>query len=289
MKQAPDYVMIIGRRDRERFRRFRTGQDAAAVKSIPETARAGGVWALLSTTDGELWGRISRGSRIFFAEHGSSFTRCGTVMGKLEDSSVPTRIWGDSPRMRGHGKVILFSSVREVEIPFHGMIRDAGLDALDDHTGLYMAERSIKHAAHGRLKTASVFLDDKSGAPYRKSGTASRFDRDRKKVERLKSIYRGKCQICGYALEIPPDMVYSEVHHVHPLGDGGDDSLGNMIVVCPTHHKEMDYKAIGIGIDGTSVVDRKGRKIGSITVKPPHRLARKNIAYHLREMRKDGD
>ncbi|MDA7989656.1 MAG: HNH endonuclease [Gammaproteobacteria bacterium] len=276
-----DYLVVIGRRDGDRFRRFCAGLDAGLTGSIPRIAGAEGIWALRASTDTKLWGSVRSGSRVFFAEHGSPFTRCGTVMSKISDRSIPARIWGDTPRMREHSRIILFSEINKVDIPFSIMIRDAGVKPSSDRTDLYMAKGGIS-------VKEGTFLDDESGAPYRKSGVTSRFDRDRAKVEKLKSIYDGRCQICGYALRIPPGLVYSEVHHIHPLGAGGDDSLGNMIVVCPTHHKELDYKVIGIGNDGRSVVDAAGDKIGRITVRAPHRIAKKNITYHLREMRRDG-
>lgn len=35
--------------------------------------------------------------------------------------------------------------------------------------------------------------------------------------------------------------VYLEVHHVHPLGEGGDDSLENAAAVCPSCHRELHF------------------------------------------------
>jgi 5-methylcytosine-specific restriction endonuclease McrA len=32
--------------------------------------------------------------------------------------------------------------------------------------------------------------------------------------------------------------VYSEVHHIVPLGEGGEDVLSNVACVCPAHHRE---------------------------------------------------
>ena len=276
-----DYLIVIGHRDGDRFRRFCAGLDSRLTGSIPKIAGAEGIWALRASTDAKLWESVRRGGRVFFAEHSSPFTRCCTIMSKLSDKSIPAKIWGDTPRMREHSRIILFSEISKVNIPFSIMIKNAGVKPSSDRTDLYMARGGIS-------VRENTFLDDESGAPYRKSGVVSRFDRDRTKVEKLKKIYGGRCQICGYALRIPPGMIYSEVHHIHPLGAGGDDNLGNMIVVCPTHHKELDYKVIGIGNDGRSVVDAVGDKIGRITVKMPHRISKKNITYHLREMRGDG-
>ena len=32
--------------------------------------------------------------------------------------------------------------------------------------------------------------------------------------------------------------LYSEVHHIVPLGEGGEDMPSNVACVCPAHHRE---------------------------------------------------
>ena len=34
---------------------------------------------------------------------------------------------------------------------------------------------------------------------------------------------------------------YIEVAHVKPISRGGKSLLGNLLVLCPNHHKEFDY------------------------------------------------
>ena len=34
---------------------------------------------------------------------------------------------------------------------------------------------------------------------------------------------------------------YIEVAHVQPVEKGGTSVLGNVVVLCPNHHKEFDY------------------------------------------------
>ena len=78
--------------------------------------------------------------------------------------------------------------------------------------------------------------------------------------------------------------LYSEVHHLHPLKDGGDDDFGNMLNLCARHHVEFDCLAIGILEDHRTVVDRHGNRVGTITFGIGHKLAHKNILFHLRRM-----
>jgi len=33
------------------------------------------------------------------------------------------------------------------------------------------------------------------------------------------------------------DEPFSETHHIEPLAEGGFDTAGNIVVVCPNHHR----------------------------------------------------
>ena len=56
-----------------------------------------------------------------------------------------------------------------------------------------------------------------------------------------------ECQECGEhfsyftpaGAELP--VHWGEVHHVIPLKDGGEDSIGNMTLLCKKHHKEKTF------------------------------------------------
>ena len=67
-------------------------------------------------------------------------------------------------------------------------------------------------------------------------------ERNRKKVRDLKSLYRTS-QVEGDDLpEWVPDSLVElllEVHHIDPLGTGGEDERSNMIVLTPTLHALM--------------------------------------------------
>ncbi|HPL68004.1 MAG TPA: HNH endonuclease [Smithellaceae bacterium] len=55
--------------------------------------------------------------------------------------------------------------------------------------------------------------------------------------ESLKALYDHRCQICGMNFRIKYDEPFSETHHVDPLSDGGLDTAGNIVVICPNHHR----------------------------------------------------
>lgn len=78
------------------------------------------------------------------------------------------------------------------------------------------------------------------GPPPRVTRESMRFLRDRAPVEAIKELYQGRCHVCSYRIERPDGSWYAEAHHLWPLEHGGPDVMDNLLVVCPTHHKELD-------------------------------------------------
>ena len=117
--------------------------------------------------------------------------------------------------------------------------------------------------------------------------TTLRRVRDTAKSKKLKKIYENKCQICNYSFPQYVISGYSEVHHVWPMSDEGGDDFDNMLVLCPNHHTEFDYKIIQFNkLNNNIIEDLKGRKIGIISFKKGHCLDDGNILFHNTEVRR---
>ena len=50
---------------------------------------------------------------------------------------------------------------------------------------------------------------------------------------------RGSCQFCGWAPQQDYGVDLCEAHHVRWLSRGGTDTLGNLVLVCPNHHRAI--------------------------------------------------
>lgn len=66
---------------------------------------------------------------------------------------------------------------------------------------------------------------------------------DKRIVALLKTAANFKCQFPGCISEIKTKsgINYVEVAHIYPVNEGGQSILGNLLVLCPNHHKEFDY------------------------------------------------
>ena len=82
--------------------------------------------------------------------------------------------------------------------------------------------------------------------------------RNIKAVKKLKELYENKCQISGEDLTFKKrdGTLYSEAHHLIPLGAGGADSARNIVIVSPLIHKMLHYARVE-GMDLKKIKDDK--------------------------------
>lgn len=88
--------------------------------------------------------------------------------------------------------------------------------------------------------------------------------KDRKIVELLKKSANYKCQFpnCISQILTKTGMNYVEVAHIKAVHKGGQSIIGNLIVLCPNHHKEFDYGNLNIEEQSADIL--KGSLNGKI-------------------------
>ncbi len=60
--------------------------------------------------------------------------------------------------------------------------------------------------------------------------------RDRQLVKDIHDRYSGRCQLCAFDSPVVYGTPSAESHHIVYLSRGGEDSLLNMVLLCPNHH-----------------------------------------------------
>ena len=67
--------------------------------------------------------------------------------------------------------------------------------------------------------------------------------KDTQIIRAFKEICEFKCQFPDCNVRIPKHTggFYIEVAHVKAISKGGSSVIGNLLVLCPNHHKEFDY------------------------------------------------
>lgn len=67
-------------------------------------------------------------------------------------------------------------------------------------------------------------------------------ERNPKLYEYIKQLHDYKCQIDeDHRFETEGRGYYAEVHHIVPLSERQEETLGNILVLCPTCHKKFHY------------------------------------------------
>ncbi len=136
------------------------------------------------------------------------------------------------------------------------------------------ALKIILNVLHGKTdndrvrKLRAVDLDEPS-LPRWVVQQTTRVIRDTSTVKDLKKIHGNRCQICGTAVELGRGILYSEGHHIRPLGGEheGSDEASNILIVCPNHHAQCDFGAIRLDLD-------------ALRLRPEHNISLQYIDYH---------
>ena len=67
------------------------------------------------------------------------------------------------------------------------------------------------------------------------------YKRDNIFITYLKKFRDYKCQICGTAIRKKDGGYYVEAAHIKMKSKKGPETLDNLLILCPNHHKEFDY------------------------------------------------
>jgi integrase len=100
----------------------------------------------------------------------------------------------------------------------------------------------------------------------------------------LKTAYKDTCQLCGTQIKRDRLTTYSEAHHIRPYNKThkGDDTISNMIVLCPNCHTQFDslYYAIHPYSKKVCCLDELDENhMMPLTFLPGHDLDSKYLSY----------
>lgn len=132
-------------------------------------------------------------------------------------------------------------------------------------------------ASASRKSIEEIELDHSVKEKRRKSGTVLRVVRDSKISSDLKNLYNHHCQVCNTAIKTKSGF-YSEGAHIRPLGKphNGDDSIANLLCLCPNHHVMFDKGSFSI----RESLELIGVENGKLNVHEKHKINKENLNYH---------
>lgn len=149
----------------------------------------------------------------------------------------------------------------------------------------YFQSNSISLVASSNVD--EVQNDGTTGAPPQQVlSLVTRRIRDTKIIRELKTTYDGRCQICNQKIKLPNGNYYSEGHHIKQLGNAhlGPDIKENIIILCPFHHAEFDYGAIGIKNNKIVHIDKKNEFHNKPLAYNRQDISEEYLQYHMRNI-----
>ena len=252
----------------------------------------------------KIWQNINNNDWILFYFN-SRYTYAGKIIKKQKSNKITKKIFGQE--LQDKNLIIYCNEIYEIKKGFQKTNLDMGFQAAipkKHKINLIQAKEKSVYGIIEKFKNIEKYLEIKKiklkseefetiipssmKKEIRKNKvTTLRRIRDTIKSKKLKKIYQNTCQICNYSFPQYVKLGYSEVHHVWPMGDKGNDDFDNMLVLCPNHHTEFDYRVIQFNSSKNNVIeDLEGKKIGTISYKKGHILDKKNISFHNTEVRR---
>jgi hypothetical protein len=106
-------------------------------------------------------------------------------------------------------------------------------------------EKAVEEAkADLDVLEARIRASRRPSKPQSGTTTTTVFNRDPNIIAYAKVRAGCRCEVpgCEVPLFLKSDgEPYVEVHHIHMLADGGEDTTDNVACLCPTHHREIHF------------------------------------------------
>lgn len=136
----------------------------------------------------------------------------------------------------------------QVEKAFTQEVNKLGPEEIDK----LIADIDERNIAEGRKRGRST-----ERRPYRRNPALSLA---------LKFKYKDKCQACGQNSKIERGF-FCDTHHLTPLKAGGTDTSGNILVLCPNHHRIFDRsKVVVVSRNESRIIARASGHVFNISL-----------------------
>ncbi|HEV2481907.1 MAG TPA: HNH endonuclease [Puia sp.] len=112
--------------------------------------------------------------------------------------------------------------------------------------GVFEYEIAAKGVSKDELVAKIRSLEDKTEEFVAVSGL--RLKRKNWIIVLIKELRDHKCQLCGAQIRTKTGRYYVEAAHIDPKAKGGAETLDNILLLCPNHHKEFDLGEVEMGV-----------------------------------------
>jgi len=278
-----EFVLILKKSDEGKFRRFKNKDFNQLTENILIKNSSNYVLGLHDgAVKDKIWNKIKKDDQVYITLNEESFRISGNVSKKVKNLKYGNVIYPNEIDRKQINKFLFFKKLSICNISYSKLINNSIIPKRFNQ-GIYEIKKEKTVVKIKKTIIKKLPWEKTVGIAEKRNSIAQKFVRN-PKVKKLKEMYNYECQIneCDFKLEYNKKKggksFLIHVHHYRPLEYGGHDDFNNMVVLCPNHHNEFDFKTKFISRDGSTIIDKSGKENGeTIKFHKNHKLEITNI------------
>jgi hypothetical protein len=282
------FILILKKSDEGKFRWFQNGK-RKQEKEILRKHNSNHVLGLHKGAISEkTWSKIKKNDKIYVTIENETFRISGSVIDKSKKSNYGEIIYPNEIDKKQINYFLFFKKLDSCREPYEILKQKSKLKIFSNEGIFELKQESIPKKTK-KVKVNKKLIEKSVGLAEKRWQKTQSYTRNQSNVNQLKKLYNNQCQIeqCNFKLDYEKNgkiKQFSHVHHYNQIAESLIDSLDNMIVLCPNHHAEFDYRVKLIDRDGKTIINRKGKETGeTIKFRTGHQIDIKNIESLLGE------
>lgn len=283
MFMTNEFVLILKKSDEGKFRKFKNKDFNKLTKEILKKNSSDYVLGLhQGAINDKIWIKIKKDDQFYITAGEENFRISAKVSKKVENSKDGNIIYPYEVDRNQIKYFLFFKELTICDFSYNKLI-NISIVPKRVNQGIYEIKNENPVTKFRRISIKKLPYEKTVGIAEKRSISDQKFIRN-PKIKKLKELYNYECQIneCGFKLEYDKKdggkSFLIHVHHYRPLEYGGHDDFNNMVVLCPNHHNEFDFKVKFISRDGVTIIDKNGKENGeTIKFYKNHKLEKTNI------------
>ena len=240
-----------------------------------------------------IWNKIKKNDKIYITLKDEQFKLSGIISKKIKKEEFGGIFYPNAINKKQINYFLFFKKLEKENISYSELVRNYSEKTIYNEKGIHKVKKEFylekikkkksKQSVPKKLPFEKTIGKAKKNRRYIESYVRN------KNVKPLKALYNDKCQIteCNFTLEYVNEkdgrkVSYSEAHHYNPLKNEGNDDWNNMIILCPNHHAEFDFRIKFIDSDMITIINQDGKETDeTIEFHKDHKFDKKNIENNL--------
>ena len=283
------FILILKNSDEGKFNGFKRENFNKQTKEIIKKNSSNHVLGLhKGVISNKVWNKIKKDDKFYITIENETFRVTANLIKKAKNLKYGEIIYPETIDRKQINYFLFFKKLDDCREPFE-VLKKRSKSNIFSNEGIFEIKQRTNSERIKKTKINKALIEKTRGKVERKHRSIQALDRNQSNVVQLKKLYNNKCQIqqCNFELNYEKGgkiKQFSHVHHYNQLAKSRMDSLNNMIVLCPNHHAEFDFKVKLIDYDGVTIINEKGKETGeTIKFHKGHKLDIKNIESLLGE------